>query len=240
MEEFIKIFNDFAKLFDISNEPLLMMKYHHSQRVMDLCKDIARSINLSEREVLLASVCGLFHDVGRFPQYTKYKTYEDSKSIDHGDVGESILRNLLINNFNLTDKEKEVVLFSTKEHNKKIISECDDLTRTMTNIVRDADKLDIMKLQCNKIYDETIVLKDILLNSIYNGTTVNNADVLNDTDGVLRCLSWVNDFNYDFSYKYLLDEEIVGNKFKLLEMYGITDEEKKLKEYVYSKLNGGK
>ena len=110
----------------------------------------------------------------------------------------------------------------------------------MTNIVRDADKLDIMKLQCNKIYDESIVLKDVLLNNIYNGDIVNNADVLNDTDGVLRCLSWVNDFNYNFSYKYLLDEEIVGNKFKLLEMYGITDEEKKLKEYVYAKLNGGK
>ena len=45
-------------------------------------------IEIPEESIILI---GLLHDIARFEQYTKYKTFRDSISIDHGDLGVEIL-----------------------------------------------------------------------------------------------------------------------------------------------------
>lgn len=48
-------------------------KVNYTFRVMDLCGEIAASLDLSEEKVELAKLCGLLHDLGRFEQWKRYK-----------------------------------------------------------------------------------------------------------------------------------------------------------------------
>ena len=83
---------------------------------------------------------------GRFEQWTKYKSFDDLKTIDHGDLGEELLfKKGLIKNFKLDDEFYDIVSKAIKYHNKYELP--DDLTvreKMHAKIVRDADKLDII------------------------------------------------------------------------------------------------
>lgn len=230
MKKYIKNFNNYVKKYDLKDKNI-MGKYHHSFRVMELCEEIAKSLNLSEDDVFIAKLCGLYHDIARFEQWTKYKTDKDAKSVDYGDLGYDILnKEKFIDN----DEYLGIVINATKYHNKyNINNELSDRVKLFCNIVRDADKLDIIKEQCNQIKEDKIILKKELLNSIYNNEVCKNTDVSTSADVILRMLSWVFDYNFKYSYEFIMNKNIIDNKFKLLELYGKTDEIIRLKDYIY-------
>jgi len=47
------------------------LKEVHSLNVAENCLKIAKSENLNQEKTLIAYLCGLFHDVGRFEQFYK-------------------------------------------------------------------------------------------------------------------------------------------------------------------------
>ena len=227
---YLNEFNKYAKSFDLKVKPI-MNKYHHSYRVMEIAHDIAVSLNLNDDDIELASICGLFHDIGRFKQWTEYKTYEDEISIDHGDIGYEALKDFL-NDY----KDKDIVLNTTKYHNKYSVDNFDKRTMLFCNIVRDADKLDIIREQCNQIISDKIVLKKKLLDNIYDRKMCRNIDLNNEVDHILLMLAWIFNYNFKYSYHFLLDNKIIENKFNLLKIYGETEEIKKLEEFVYQEI----
>ena len=85
-----KEFLNYTEQFDTTNIKI-SNKVSHSIRVMELSKNIAENLNLSKEEIEIATLIGLLHDIGRFEQQTKYQTYNDLKSVDHGDLGVKIL-----------------------------------------------------------------------------------------------------------------------------------------------------
>lgn len=227
---YIAEFNEYAKTFDLTVKQIIY-KYHHSFRVMEIAKEIAISLNLNKEDVELATICGLFHDIGRFRQWTEYETYKDQDSIDHGDLGVEILKDFL-NNY----KDKDIVIKATKYHNKYDVPELDKRTTLFCNIVRDADKLDIMREQTNQIYQKEIVLKPELLSDIDNKIICQNKNVENEVDAIIRMLSWVFDLNFKYSFQFLKDNKIIENKLNLLKIYGETDEIKKLESSIYEEV----
>ena len=227
----VDIFNKYAKQFDMNTKEIIF-KYHHSFRVSDIARNIAISLNLSDEDIKLAKNCGLLHDIARFKQFTEYKTYIDANSFDHGDVGYEILKELLEDS-----NDKDIILMATKYHNKYELGNVDDRTKLFCNIVRDADKLDIIKEQGNFMNDEEIIIKKELIDAIYNDKICHNKDVKTNTDVILRMLSWVNDFNFDYSYQFLIDNNIIENKFNLLNLYGQREDMEKLKDFIYNKIN---
>lgn len=238
MEEYIQIFNDYVKQFDLTQK-WIMYKYHHSFRVMDLAESIAKSLNLNEHDIMLAKISGLLHDIGRFTQLEKYNTLKDHKSLDHGDEGYEILASGFINNFTFNEEEKEIILKSTKYHNKREYTENNERIKMFINIIRDADKLDISKctsLAINDVTDNEIIIKEEILNQILEDQIVNYELVENDTDQVLAIISWINDYNFPFSINYLFKENILENKLQLLEIYGETKETKMLREYLNTRI----
>ena len=141
MDNEIRIFENYVKDFDKSI-PEVEYKYNHTYRVVSYAKQIADSLNLSKEEYNRASICALFHDIGRFPQIRDYDTYSDLISIDHGDKGYEILNEL--------GYDDEIVKTAVKYHNKKEIPKFDELTDLHCKLVRDADKIDIMLYFMNK------------------------------------------------------------------------------------------
>lgn len=230
MKEVIQEFNKYVKNYNLKDKNI-MGKYHHSFRVMEFCKEIAISLKLNEKDIYIASLCGLLHDIARFSQWTKYQTYVDKKSFDHGDEGERILSET-ITNFTNDSEISSIVIDSTKYHNKISIPPLDERRLLFIKIVRDADKLDIMTEQGNYIFTDKIELKKELLDSIYNKQICKNEYMTNEVDSILRMISWIFDLNYKYSYHYLINKKIIEKKFNLLEMYRETEDITKLKKFI--------
>lgn len=237
LKEVIKWFNEFVKGYDLSNKDM-MRKYHHSFRVMEIIKDLGESLNLNERDMFLCSVIGLLHDVGRFEQIKQYQTFQDFKSMDHGEKGKEILENSDFLDSFVTKEEKEIILKSVFHHNKYGIEKEDERTYLFETLIREADQLDIMKEQGLEMNSKEIIFNPKLLDSIYHGEIGKNEDIEEEYDNIFVMLSWVEHFEHDYCYQFLKENDIINKKIALLELYGETKESKKLKEFINQKLEG--
>ena len=68
---------------------------------------------------------GMLHDIGRFEQVKRYGTFVDSESIDHAELGITILfeEGLLTQFGDFTPEEQELLKVSIENHNKYRIPE---------------------------------------------------------------------------------------------------------------------
>ncbi len=141
-------FASYTRNYD-PTDPKIALKIAHTYRVADFCEQIARSIGLPEEDVEFTWLSGMLHDVGRFEQVRRYHTFIDSQSVDHAEFGADLLfgeDNLIAGYIDDTsvNKELEIVI---RQHNKYRIAESvTGETLTFCNILRDADKVDIFRV----------------------------------------------------------------------------------------------
>lgn len=222
-EEFRKHYEN----YDIE-ETAIKRKYYHSLRVMDLSILIAKYLGLNNKDITLASFIGLLHDYARFEQWTKYKTYSDKDSIDHGDLAvKRLFEDNEIINYDLDVNDYEIVYNAIKYHNKITIPySLDNRIKLFCKIIRDADKLDIFYLRTNKSFVKEggdISLK--IENDFFNEQCINKMDVISYNDEVISVLAMIYDLNFDYSFDYL-------DKSQLLEkMYSVLEDEKRFEKY---------
>ena len=122
------------------------IKEKHTGYVTANCVELARFLKFSEHDSELAEMIGLFHDVGRFRQYSIYKTFNDADSEDHADLGLTVIDELDFFK-QLAPSDLEIVRFAIRNHNKKNIAPCEDDRKLLfAKLIRDADKLDIYRV----------------------------------------------------------------------------------------------
>ena len=144
-------------------DPKIKLKIDHTYRVAGLCERIAADI--SAADVDLAWLCGMLHDIGRFEQVRRYGTFVDAVSIDHATLGADLLfKEGLLDVFALDDMTPEalgILESAIRNHSKYRIDEGLGETETAyCHILRDADKIDIFRVNCDTPYED-----------IYNVTT---------------------------------------------------------------------
>ena len=161
-------FASYTRKYDPSDTKIAL-KIAHTYRVADNCEQIARSIDLSEDDIEFAWLSGMLHDVGRFEQVKRYNTFIDSESVDHAEFGADLLfgaDNLAAGytDDRSADKEMETVI---RQHNKYRIDESvTGKTLTFCNILRDADKVDILRVNVETPMEEIYnVTSDVLMTS---------------------------------------------------------------------------
>ena len=109
----------------------------------------------------------MLHDIGRFEQVRRYGTFADDKSINHGELGANILfRDGLIEEFvpELADL-KGMDIWNTLDNAiryhsvYRVPEELNERDRMFTDLLRDADKIDILRVNyevgVEKIYNVT-------------------------------------------------------------------------------------
>lgn len=153
-----------------SKDEKVRLKIEHTYRVAALCEQIARSAGCTEYEVELAWLTGMLHDVGRFEQLKNFGTFNDAESIDHAAYGADILfKEGKIRDYIESDEEDELIENAVRFHSAyRLPDSFDARTEKFSNILRDADKVDILKVNV-----------DFPLEEIYNVTTeeLRNAEV---------------------------------------------------------------
>ena len=153
MEELLKRMhkwmNDYMKSFYSDDEEVqqgILIKENHTGYVTTNSIELANYLQLNQHDSQLAEIIGLFHDVGRFRQYSLYKSFNDSETEDHADLGIKVIDEL---NFfdELSDVDNDLVHFAIKNHNKRFVEPTNDERKSLfTKIIRDADKLDIYRV----------------------------------------------------------------------------------------------
>ena len=185
-EKALTAFKEYTDRYDSSRD-MIRLKIEHTYRVCGLCQQIAKSLKLSEEEVDIAWLTGLLHDVGRFEQQRVYGTFSDAVSIDHAKYGARILfgeiweqktgisagseeslpegiqadAGITIRDFVEDASEDQLLWTAVFYHSAYRIPEgLDEQTAMFCHILRDADKIDILKVNV-----------DFPLEEIYNVST---------------------------------------------------------------------
>ena len=228
-------FNTYVKNYDMDNVNI-NRKVFHSYRVENIAEEIAKSLNLSEEEIKLAKLIGLLHDIARFEQYTKYQTFSDLKSIDHGDFGVEILKqNNFIRKFIETDEYDNIIFNAIKNHNKfKIEDGLTEKELLYSKIVRDADKLDIYFERLTMFYQtpedleavENGIITDEHMKQILKNEDIERKINQNKMDSFLLLLCFVFNYNFKYSFEIMYKEDYIN---RLLNRFDFKNQDTKEK-----------
>lgn len=240
------VFKKYTDNYDISDEKI-KLKVDHTYRVAALSERIARSLGLGDDDTNLAWLIGMLHDIGRFEQLKNYGTFSDAESIDHAHYGvELLFEDGLIEKFasenaakdlkGTKDLKETAVKSENKEKETKEISELDilrtaiwnhsayrveegltDRVKMFCNIIRDADKIDILKVN----YDVTLeVIYDVTTEELKNsGVTDEVLKAFMEHHAVLRSLKKTPIDNL-VGHAALVFELVYNESFKIVKEQG--------------------
>lgn len=198
----------------------IRLKELHTFRVQAHCRHIALTLGLPEETVALSEAAGLLHDIGRFDQYRRYRTFNDRVSVDHGHHGVQILEQTGVLS-PLPSQSRHTILRAVACHNQRRLPPAwDESLRLIPAIVRDADKLDIFDIITGHA-DETPMQPTLELRQSSAWTPAMAASLLQNRmpvleeiqtagDQVLFRLSWVFDLNFPSSCRYLLQQKHIS------------------------------
>jgi len=239
-------FNDYVSNFyskgqDQENDWAIQLKEEHSWKVREEIIAISQRLHVPENDILIAEVLGLFHDIGRFYQYQKYKTFRDDLSEDHAKIGARIVTNSHLLE-DLTEVEKNVITKGILYHNVHTLpGDLDPRCLFFCKLLRDADKLDIWRVIINYYYREqnhnyhsilelglpdTPGYSTAVLNDLYNSQTSSASDIKNLNDFKLLQIGWVYGINF-----YPTFQEIKKRNF-IEEIASTLPETKELKKAI--------
>lgn len=240
------VFKKYTDNYDTSDEKI-KLKVDHTYRVAALSERIARSLGLGDDDTNLAWLIGMLHDIGRFEQLKNYGTFSDAESIDHAHYGvELLFEGGFIEKFvgenaakdlkGTKDLKETAVKSENKEKETKEISELDilrtaiwnhsayrveegltDRVKMFCNIIRDADKIDILKVN----YDVTLeVIYDVTTEELKNsGVTDEVMKAFMEHHAVLRSLKKTPIDNL-VGHAALVFELVYNESFKIVKEQG--------------------
>ncbi len=158
-EHIKETFKNYAEQYDLEDVKI-MLKYEHTYFVAENCERIAASLGFSQEDTDLAWTLGMFHDIGRFEQLRRFHTFKDSESVNHAALSADLLfQEGLVKSF-LSDSGEESQLMerAVRFHNVYRLPEyLSEREKLFADILRDADKADILRVNCEtprtEIYD---------------------------------------------------------------------------------------
>ncbi|GFK92597.1 hypothetical protein NNJEOMEG_00422 [Fundidesulfovibrio magnetotacticus] len=188
----------------------LQLKREHSLKVLDEARAITPTLGLDAAAERAAHLAALLHDAGRFPQYRAYKTFRDSQSVDHGLLGARTLRVEGVPDVR-DARVRALVRGAVALHNRRALPPfASPELALLARIVRDADKLDIVRIMLDHLRpggqrSDVVVLhleedperfSPAIVEQIMAGRIGDYSAMRTCNDFVLLLLSWVHDLNF--------------------------------------------
>lgn len=191
------------------------LKIEHTWLVREIIERLALSLNLSPEERRLTMAIAICHDVGRFPQYRQYGTFNDMTSANHAALSVRALKEEGILE-DIDELNRSILLQAVAMHNLFELPEiADPAVRRLVLLIRDADKLDIWRVMieyCSAEPDEraSAVIWELpetgtcskrALNEVASGRILNRSLLETADDFKLLQLSWVFDLNFEETFR---------------------------------------
>ncbi|MDD2581382.1 MAG: HD domain-containing protein [Desulfuromonadaceae bacterium] len=124
----------------------IRLKIEHTRKVCEVMELLTAGENLTGNEARIASATALLHDVGRFLQYRRWRTFLDSDSDNHARLAIDVIREEKVL-AGIDSAEQLLIEEAVRFHNMLAPpAGIQSPTRKYINLIRDADKLDIWRL----------------------------------------------------------------------------------------------
>lgn len=240
-----KAFSEYISHYDVS-ENKIRLKMEHTNRVSRLCEQIAQEIGLLQEDVDTAWLLGLLHDVGRFEQVRRYGTFQDSISVDHAGFGADILfREGHIRDYVEDTSEDALLETAIRAHSAYRIPEgLSEREQIFCNILRDADKIDIIRVNTEytleEIYNvsteelEQAAVTPEVMQAFRDGHAILRSLKRTPVDNVIGHISLVYELVYPVSRRMLIEQ---GFFEKLTDFHSKNPETaeqiRKMREHLY-------
>lgn len=201
----------------------MLLKEKHTLNVVTDIAIIAEREGLSREDVILAESIALFHDVGRFPQYKKFRTFRDAISVNHAELSAQVIAgNGMLDPLN--NSEREILLDAVKYHNTFQLPRLEDPRKLMfLKLIRDADKLDIWRVFIEFYGQEdedrasavglglkTGNCSSDLLPVIFEDRIISLSRIKTLEDYMLLQLSWVFGVNFRATFRLIIERKIIS------------------------------
>jgi len=200
---------------DPEHDRVFRLKQNHTVRVAVVIRRIGRSLGLGLEELRVAETTALLHDVGRFRQYARYRTFRDQTSENHARIGLRLInRNRLLAGFSPAQRANiaRAVAFHNTAH-PPVLNDSD--SRLFLKLLRDADKLDILNIVIGHYTGrarQPEAFNGLALShgdrcspqviaSLRESRFVHLEEVRTLTDVKLLYISWVFDLNFPASFR---------------------------------------
>ena len=230
----------------------LKLKEEHSRRTCEEMRYLAGELGLTDNQKRIAEVIALFHDIGRFEQFVKYRTYNDIRSVNHCLLGLEVLRQRRVLAA-LEDQEKELIEKAVEYHGikelpKGLAGEC----LLFARLIRDADKIDILYVVTGyykkyrdspekfmiqlELPDEPRCSTEVV-QGILRGERIDHSELRTLNDLKLAQLGWVYDVNFAATLKRIRQRGFLEKLFEVLpKTPNIERVRRKVSEYVEARL----
>lgn len=250
----VVLFDSFVKSFTGLTEEQkdnFSIKKEHSLRVAANSKKLAEILDLNEDDTEIAVKAAIFHDIGRFNQLVNFNTFDDSVSEDHAELAVQILKEQgFLNEMN--SELQEVVFSAIRLHNKfELPKKLDGRELLHARILRDADKLDILKVLTDYYTDKNQKVNHTLTwdlpkanqvspgaaKEVLGGKLVSKGEVKSEMDVKIMQLSWIYDINFKSSIEIIFQNRFLEKIYSSLPKNDTVIEiYRKIKVYAENKL----
>ncbi len=227
-EFFVAYAESFCKKID--DAAMLRLKIRHTEHVLRYAELLVQQEDCLQKHARACILAALYHDIGRFEQFLLYKTFRDTQSVNHALHGLKVLKRE-----DILQKEKPLiqgqVLAAVGMHNRFALpSGLDSGLKNITYAVRDADKLDILRVMAEQFSpfspcptdgdehehrheavtfyakDEPHKWSDVMLQDILHNRLASYANIVYINDFKLLLGSWVHDMYFSASKKYMWED----------------------------------
>ena len=241
-EAFTAYYQIFAGRFppESAHAEHLHLKWEHSLKVLDnaeciLSESMPAASGLpgtfTPELVRAAQLAALYHDVARFEQYVAYGTFRDAESANHGAWGAKILKR---EPAFLAGESRCVAAWvraAVSMHNRFAIpGGVPEDFRLVTQVVRDADKIDILRVISGyarpggkrsqvvtwKLADAPDKWTPSLYESVMAGQLGVSSQMHYINDFRLLTCSWVYDLNFPASRRLMRQQGYMDNMLACL------------------------
>ena len=191
------------------------LKKDHTIRVCEEILYLGTSLGLKNDELNLAAIIALMHDIGRFEQYARYKTFVDKNSENHAELGIVTLEKSGL--FELFGNPvKDIIMRAIRYHNlASLPPEESEIHLFFSRLIRDADKLDIWKVVIDYYnrndpkrnaaieldLPDTPDFSDEVYHDLTNKRIVSINHIKNLNDFKLLQIGWIFDINFQPTFK---------------------------------------
>ncbi|MBU1259666.1 MAG: HD domain-containing protein [Planctomycetes bacterium] len=252
LEQFKRWFYSYVAGFygddELTNDNI-RLKEDHTRR---MCADtplIAEKLGLNQQQRLIAETISLLHDIGRFEQFIKYRTYNDVGTENHSLLGLKVLaENKILDG--LDSCEKEIIETAIRLHGER------DLPKGLkgeieffAKLIRDIDKLDIYYVMIDRLDDfrknpekatatlgfsEKDKYSKNIIQAVIKNRTVGYEDIKSLNDMVIAMLGWIFDINFTITLKEI---EKRGLLDKLISFLPDDEDIREVARHIKSQLN---
>lgn len=238
--EYERRFLEYTEGFnDVPDAAPLRLKVEHTFRVFEHARRIVSTLPLDDatsswgedssacRAAILAA---LFHDCGRFPQFKRYRTFLDAASVNHAVLSFQTMRDQGF----LAQESSEVrhlAQCAVLLHNRYELSpKLDVQARFATDIVRDADKLDIFRIMVSyltsalpekdavllHVKDDPEKWSPSVVQDVLEGRIARYSDLRYVNDFRLLLGTWMDELRFSATRQTLADSGLMDEVLKQL------------------------